>query len=91
MPNPATAWSVRADPNEREKKETQVRRVKKGKVINGQRAKSPTPAQALDALIGDEEQNGKEKKETWNGSPTLDCPILSPSTTNRDHTVSLFF
>ena len=28
----------------------------------GQKAKPPTPTQAIDALIGDEEQNGKQKK-----------------------------
>ena len=31
-----------------------------------QRTKPKTPTQAIDAFIGDEEQNGKQKKETGN-------------------------
>ena len=29
-----------------------------------------TPSQAIDALIGDEEQNGKQKEKTGSGPPT---------------------
>ena len=32
------------------------------KWIEAQMVKHPTPSQATDALIGDEEQNGKQKK-----------------------------
>ena len=39
--------------------ERQVRRVKKKKGIKGQRTKPPTPPQAINALVRDEEQNGK--------------------------------
>ena len=45
------------------KKERQVGRTKKKKGIKAQRAKPPTQTRAFDALIGDEEQNGKQKKE----------------------------
>ena len=37
-----------------------MRRAKKGS--EGQSAKPLTPSPAIDALIGDEEQNGKQKK-----------------------------
>ena len=37
--------------------------VKKGKGIEAQGAKHPTPSLATDALIGDEEQNKKRRKE----------------------------
>ena len=43
-------------------KERQVRRVKEKKRIEAQRVKHPTPSQAIDGLIGDEEQNRKQKK-----------------------------
>ena len=36
--------------------------MKKRKRIEAQRAKPSSPSQASDALIGDEEQNGKQKK-----------------------------
>ena len=49
------------NPKKREKKERQVRRTKKRKGVEAQRVKHPTPSQATDALIGDEEQNGKQK------------------------------
>ena len=39
-----------------------MRRAKKKKESKGQRAKPPTPIRAIDALIGDEKQNGKQKK-----------------------------
>ena len=69
-PNPGTAGSARMNAKEREKKERQVRRAKKTKGSKGQRKKLPTPTRAIDALIGDEEQNGKQKKETGNGTTT---------------------
>ena len=47
--------SARTNDKEREKKEGDVRRAKKRKEIEAQRAKPPTPTQAIDALIGDEE------------------------------------
>ena len=44
-------------------KERQLRRLKKQKGIEALRAKPPTPNQAINALIGDEEQNEKRKKK----------------------------
>ena len=52
---------MRINAKEREKKERRGRRVKK-KGIKGQRTKPTTPTQDIDALIGDEEQNGKQKR-----------------------------
>ena len=39
-----------------------MRRAKKRKGIETQRVKHPTPSRAFDALLGDEEQNGKQKR-----------------------------
>ena len=39
-----------------------VRGIKKSKGIEALKVKHPTSSQAVDAIIGDEEQNGKEKK-----------------------------
>ena len=47
-----------------------MRRAKKKKGIEGQMVKPSTPTRAINALIGDEEQNGKQKKEKETGSPT---------------------
>ena len=60
--HPATVGSARINVKEREKKERQVRRMKERKGIEAPRVKYPTPSRATDALIGDEEQNGKQKK-----------------------------
>ena len=57
-----TAVSVRINAKEREKKERKVRIVKKMKGIDAERVKYSTAFQATDALIGDEEQNGKQKR-----------------------------
>ena len=38
------------------------REEKKRKGIEAHRVKRPTPSQATDALIGNEEQNGKQRK-----------------------------
>ena len=40
-----------------------MRRAKKRKGIETQRVKAPTPTRENDALIGDEKQSGKQKKE----------------------------
>ena len=40
-----------------------MRRAKKRKGIKAQRTKPPTPTRAIDALIGDEEKNEKQKKK----------------------------
>ena len=40
-----------------------MRRTKKKKGIKARSAKPPPATQAIDALIGDEEQNGKQKKQ----------------------------
>ena len=39
--------------NERDKNERKVRKATKRKGVEAQRAKSPTPTRAIDALIGD--------------------------------------
>ena len=44
------------------RKNRKVRRAKKRKGIEAQRAKPPTPSQATDTQIGNEEQNEKQKK-----------------------------
>ena len=62
MPNSATAGSARANTKERVKKERQVRKEKIKKVIEAQRAKPLPQSVQIDALIGDEEQNKKQKK-----------------------------
>ena len=61
---------ARINAKERDKKKRQERRAKKRKGIEAQRVKPSTPSQAIDALIGDEEQNGEQKKETRNRPPT---------------------
>ena len=43
-------------------KERKVRRVKERKGIDALRVKHPTPSRAIDALTGEEEQNGKQKR-----------------------------
>ena len=48
--------------NEREKKEDKWEELRRRKE-SGQRARLPTPTREIDALIEDEEQNGKEKIE----------------------------
>ena len=68
--NPATAGYVPINAKDRNENERQVRRAKKKKGIEEQRAKPPTPTRATNALIGDEEQNGKEKKETGSVPPS---------------------
>ena len=60
--NPDAAGSARINVKGREKKERQLRRAKKRKGIEAQRAKPSTPSQAIDAHMGDEEQNGKHRK-----------------------------
>ena len=67
--NTTTAGWACINANEREK-EKLVRKGKESKRIEAQRVSLPTPSQAIDALIGDEEQNGKQKKETESRSPT---------------------
>ena len=64
--NPATEGSARINPKERVKKERQVRRAKKRKGIEAQKVEFPTPFRAIDALLGNEEQNGLKKQKTQN-------------------------
>ena len=47
----------------KKREERQVRREEKRKILKAQRVKPSTPSRATDALIGDEEHNGKRKKE----------------------------
>ena len=51
-----------------------MRRAKKRKGIEeARRVKHPTSSRAINSLIGDEEENGKQengKKETGSGPPT---------------------
>ena len=53
--------SAHINANERDKKERKVRGMKERREIEAQRVKHPTSSQANDALIGDEEENGKIK------------------------------
>ena len=53
---------ARINTKEREKKERQVRREKKRKGIEAQTVKHSTPSLPTDALIGNEEQNEKQKR-----------------------------
>ena len=62
--------------------ERRVRIAKKRKGIGALRVKPPTPSLGIDALIGDEEQNGKQKQEK---KETERVP--SPATLN--HSVAL--
>ena len=48
---------------ERDKKERREKRAKKRKRIETQSMKPSTPFRAINALIGNEEQNGKQEKE----------------------------
>ena len=92
IPNPATARSVRVNAKEREKKERKVRRAKKRKGIEAQRAKLSISTRTTDALTGNEEKNEKEKKETGSGSPThLPWRPSGASYDLQGHTFSLFF
>ena len=63
-----------------------MKRLKKRKGIEAQRVKRPIPFQAIDALIGDEEQNRKlkrTKRKKWSGSPAqLPWTIQSPPYSN---------
>ena len=65
---------------EKDKEERQERRGKKRKGIKAQKVKFPTPSWAIDAFIGDEEQNGKQKKETEQ----------VPNPTTLDHSVTSY-
>ena len=62
---------------ERGMKERQGRRAKKRKVTDTQRVKPPTPSQAINAVIRDKEQDGKQKKETGSETPTTATLDLS--------------
>ena len=62
----------------------------KKKRIKAQRVKPPTLPQAIDAFIGDEEQNEKQKKkkEAGSGLPTqLPWTLQLPHTNQRDNKV----
>ena len=51
------------------------------KGIEAQRVKSPIPIWEIDVLIGDEEQNGKHKKEEkWGNSRSHTVSLLNPPT-----------
>ena len=58
IPNPATAGLARINAKERE-----ARRAKKRKGIEAQRVKLPTPSREIDALIGDDGQKERKKKQ----------------------------
>ena len=71
------------------------KREKKKKGSKGQRVKSPIPIWEIDVLIGDEEQNGKHKKEEKGRNRRRDHDSLlwiirSPTSTRRNRTVNLF-
>ena len=66
-----------------------MRRAKKRKGIEAQRVKPSTPFQETDGHIEDEEENGRQKKQS--GSPTqLLQTIWSALMIRMDHTVGLF-
>ena len=70
-----------------EKRQEEERR----KWIKAKRVTLSTLTQAIDVFIGDEEQNGKQKKETGNRPPSqLLWTIWSPLITHMDHIVGLF-
>ena len=54
---------MRINVKERDKKERQARGPQNGKGLEVERMKPPTTTRAIDALIGDEEKNGKLKEE----------------------------
>ena len=64
--NPTTGGSERINVKERKKKERQMRKAKKRKGIEAPRVKNPTQYRAINALIGDEYQNGKQKRTKRN-------------------------
>ena len=66
---------VRINAKERDEKEKQVRRAKREKGSKGRRGKPPTPTRARDALIGDEEHNGKQKKQGDGPQPSYPGPF----------------
>ena len=53
----------RASTPRKKRLEEKTTRKPKKKRIEAERAKSPATTRETDALIGDEEQNGKQKKE----------------------------
>ena len=79
IPNTTTAGSARINAEEREKKERQVRKAKENEIKG-----LPTTTPAIDELIWDEEQKGKQKKEeTRSGTstqlPSTICRLLRPA------------
>ena len=75
---------------EREKGKTREKSEEKEERDRDTEGGTSNPIPATDALIGDEEQNGKQKKERGNGSRTrLSWIFQSPPTTRRDHMGSL--
>ena len=61
-------------------KERETRRVKKRKGIEAPRVKHPTPSQAIDTIKGEEERNGREKKNRER----------VPNPVNLDHSVAYY-
>ena len=74
MPNPVTLGSARSSTKEREKEMQGRKEKKQQKRIKEHRTKPPTQTRTINAIIGEEEQNGKqnreEKEETGRGNPT---------------------
>ena len=75
---PTTAKLTRINVKERDKKGRQVRRAKKKKWVEAQRVKPLTTSRGIDALIGNEEQNGKQKRnrERAPNPATLELSII---------------
>ena len=94
-PTLTTVSSTCINTKEKEKKKKQMREAKKRKGFEAHRVKHPTPSWAINALIGNEEPNGKQeekKKETGSGSQTrLPWIIQSLPMMHRDHRLRLFF
>ena len=63
--------SARINVRKRGTHQRQGRRAKKRKKIEVKWVKPPTPSRAIDALIGEKEQNGKEKRKKQGAGPNL--------------------
>ena len=61
-PKSLPTGSARFNVKEKEKKERLVRRAREMKGIEALRVKQPTTFRSIDALIGEEEENGKQKR-----------------------------
>ena len=81
---------VRSAPTPRRKKEErQVKKTKK-KEIEGQKTKTPIPTRTIDALIGDEEQDGNQKKKDFTSLPGFEPSPFDEFIPEKKITTRLF-